>query len=87
MHDLHLTQERSGPLISLTDQAVIATQVRWLQDQGYTELAVWRHFLEHFAVDLDALALIITKLFGPMPACEAPQIAALEAMPQIHQAA
>jgi hypothetical protein len=54
------------PLISLTDPHVIATEVKWLRSEGYSELAVWRHFLQHFVVDLDALSLIIAKLFaGP----------------------
>ena len=30
-------------------------------------LAVWRYFLETFVVDLDALSLIITELFGASP--------------------
>jgi hypothetical protein len=72
-------EERPGLLISLTNCGVIAAEVQWLQSQGYTKLAVWRHFLEHFVVDLDALSLIIAKLFEvsrsagePHPAADQP---------------
>jgi hypothetical protein len=57
--------ERPSLLISLTDCATIAAEVDWLRAQGHTKLAVWRHFLEHFVVDLDALSLIIAELFEP----------------------
>jgi hypothetical protein len=81
------TEERSGPLISLTDFAVIASEVRWLQDQGYTELAIWRHFLEHFVIDLDALALIIAKLFGRTTLLDGPSPSLHEELPEQGRAA
>jgi hypothetical protein len=81
------TEERSGFLISLTEPRIITAEVRWLQAQGHTELAVWRHFLEHFVVDLDALALIIAKLFGSAAPDEDPSPASREATPEQRQAA
>jgi hypothetical protein len=81
------TEERSGPLISLTNPAVIAAEVRWLQAQGQSELAVWRHFLEHFVVDLDALALIIGKLFGRAARGEELSPASRDAITEQRQAA
>ena len=64
MRHQHRDEERSAFPISLTDCTTIAAEVDWLQAQGYSELTVWRHFLEHFVVDLDALSLIIATLFG-----------------------
>ena len=80
-------EERSGLLIRLTDFALIAAEVDWLRSEGYTELAVWRHFLEHFVVDLDALSLIIAKLFEHSPPGERPLIAAAEPRYELHRAA
>jgi hypothetical protein len=65
MRPIPCAKEHPGLLARLTDHALIAAEARWLRAEGYTELAMWRHFLERFAVDLDALSLIIGEMFGP----------------------
>jgi hypothetical protein len=65
-------EPRSGLRVRLTDCMTIAQEVATLQAAGQTELAVWRHFLEGFIVDLDALALIIAELFAMAPREVAP---------------
>jgi hypothetical protein len=69
--------EPSGLRARLTDPAAIAAAAELLREAGYTEVAVWRHFIEAFAVDLDALSLIMRELFGaphvgPEPRAAAP---------------
>ncbi|MFI5013198.1 MAG: hypothetical protein ACHQAY_12715 [Hyphomicrobiales bacterium] len=71
----------------LTDIVVIATQAESLRVAGYTELAIWRHFLEAFIVDLDALSLIIAELFGKRQADGEPGPAASAQGFGYHQAA
>ncbi|MFI4996555.1 MAG: hypothetical protein ACHQAQ_12325 [Hyphomicrobiales bacterium] len=76
MRPILCAKEHPGLLISLTNCGVIAAEVQWLQSQGYTKLAIWRHFLEHFVVDLDALSLIIGEMFGPSAGDAEPRPAA-----------
>ena len=73
MRHISSAKERFGLLVCLTDHAVIAAEVGSLQAKGYTELAVWRYFLEGFIVDLDALSLIITQLYGALPSDREPR--------------
>jgi hypothetical protein len=56
--------QEDGVRKRLTDPETIATAVELLREAGYPELAIWRHFIDAFAVDLDALALIMKELFG-----------------------
>jgi hypothetical protein len=58
------SQQADGLRKRLTDPGTIATAVELLREAGYTELAIWRHFVDAFAVDLDALSLIMKELFG-----------------------
>jgi hypothetical protein len=62
--EVSVASQRNGLRIRLTDLLAIATEVGALQAAGYNELAIWRHFLDAFIVDLDALSLIIAELFG-----------------------
>ena len=64
MRHLSLAQQANGLRTRLTDPGTIATAVELLREAGYPELAIWRHFVDAFAVDLDALALIMKELFG-----------------------
>ena len=48
----------------LTDRDVIAATAAQLRAEGRGELGIWRHFLDRFVVDLDALSLIMDELFG-----------------------
>jgi hypothetical protein len=65
MRQFSLTSEQQDGLRTrLTDPATIASAVKLLRQAGYTELAIWRHFLDAFAVDLDMLSLIMKELFG-----------------------
>jgi len=79
--------EGSGLLVNLTDHAVIAAEVKWLRAEGHGELAVWRHFLEHFVVDLDALSRSIAMLFGTLRDGDVPHPAADQAAIVYRQAA
>jgi hypothetical protein len=62
------SQQHDGLRTRLTDPVMIATAAELLRQAGYTELAIWRHFLDAFAVDLDALSLIMRELFRPRAA-------------------
>jgi hypothetical protein len=64
MRQLSLPSQQDGVRKRLTDPETIATAVELLREAGYTELAIWRYFIEAFAVDLDALSLILKELFG-----------------------
>ena len=64
MRQLSLPSQQDGVRKRLTDPETIATAVELLREAGYTELAIWRHFIDAFAVDLDALSLILKELFG-----------------------
>ena len=64
MRQLSLPSQQDGVRKRLTDPETIATAVELLREAGYTELAIWRHFIDAFAVDLDALSLIMKELFG-----------------------
>ena len=64
MRQLSLAQQANGLRKRLTDPGTIATAVELLREAGYPELAIWRHFVDAFAVDLDALSLIMKELFG-----------------------
>jgi hypothetical protein len=64
MRQLSLASQQDGVRKRLTDPATIVTAVELLREAGYTELAIWRHFIDAFAVDLDALSLILKELFG-----------------------
>jgi hypothetical protein len=64
MRQLSLAQKTDGLRKRLTDPGTIARAVELLRQAGYTELAIWRHFVDAFAVDLDALSLIMKELFG-----------------------
>ena len=64
MEQLSLTSEQEDGLRRrLTDPVRIAKAVKLLRAAGYTELAIWRHFIDAFAVDLDALSYIMKELF------------------------
>jgi|ERR1700722_11922918 hypothetical protein len=64
MRQLSLPSQQDGVRKRLTDPETIVTAVELLREAGYTELAIWRHFIDAFAVDLDALSLILKELFG-----------------------
>ena len=65
MEHLSLISEgEDGLRRRLTDPARIAKAVNLLRGAGYTEVAIWRHFIDAFAVDLDALSHIMRELFG-----------------------
>ncbi|MBV8765549.1 MAG: hypothetical protein JOZ66_11600 [Hyphomicrobiales bacterium] len=59
-----ISEEEDGLRRRLTDPVRIAKAVKLLREAGYTELAIWRHFIDAFAVDLDALSHIMKELFG-----------------------
>ncbi|MBV8961495.1 MAG: hypothetical protein JOY97_00200 [Hyphomicrobiales bacterium] len=64
---------KNGVRTRLTDPAMIATAAKLMREAGYAELVIWRHFIDAFAVDLDALSVIMTEIFGQQGANGAPR--------------
>ncbi len=64
MRQISTAHRPDGLRKRLTDLGTIATAVELLRQAGYPEVAIWRHFVEDFVVDLDALSLIMKELFG-----------------------
>jgi hypothetical protein len=80
------SQQHEGLRTRLTDPVMIATAAELLRQAGYTELAIWRHFLDAFTVDLDALSLIMRELFRPRAADPKPDPGAVSEAPSRHKA-
>ncbi|MBV8767735.1 MAG: hypothetical protein JO357_11625 [Hyphomicrobiales bacterium] len=76
---------QNGVRTRLTDPSTIATAAKLMREAGYTELAIWRHFIDAFAVDLDALSLIMAELFGSSRGDDAQRWPATERRAKPHQ--
>ncbi|MBV9569534.1 MAG: hypothetical protein JO172_15500 [Hyphomicrobiales bacterium] len=75
----------NGVRTRLTDPTTISTAAKLMREAGYTELAMWRHFIDAFAVDLDALSLIMKELFSSAGAKGAPRITSSQASERSQQ--